>query len=269
MLRSIMKNGTALCSMGMFDNWAGGGGTKTPASDPANGKTPGDNTDAAKKPAPAKANGSGAATDPNSKNDDGTDGDLVAKIWEAQKPSDDKTKKDDTNNDNKTTVDANKQVTDYLAGIGLDPIVLSEQEVESFKDGTGIQSFLDRVNTKIQTAHTKAVSAAHALVTKAVDTAVAKAVETSDAKAAGTRYRDHIKANISAAKSPLFSPIVESVFKQFIDKGANIDQATNATKTYLEKLAQEIDPQVNTNNGGRFRTPQRAENTDWLAMLQG
>lgn len=260
--------------MGMFgDNWMGGGAKKPAPAQQQQNNGGGQQQQQDNK----STQGNGGQNGDNGTNNGGNNDDLINTIWDDVKKDN---KAADPNNNNQQNnqqqqqqqqqPDLQKQTTDYLASVGLGDLALSEAEIENLKSGEGFAAFAKNINGRIQQAHLKALSNANQLIDKKVEAAVAQAVDKSKSFYQGEQIREILRDKLEIAKDPLYAPVVETITRQFLSKGATLDQAIDGTKKYLEKLSQKMDPNApnaNTKNGFRGNPRQQDDNTNWLDVL--
>jgi len=249
-----------------MDNWMGQGAKKDPVTPPTDGEDT------------SGGGGGGSNQDPKKKNvgknDGGTDDALVEELW----------KKDETGggndtqpgNGNSDAPDTEVQMSAYLKKVGLEPIVLSEQEIEGFKNGEGVQELVNRLNQRAQQAHIAALRSSDVLIKQQVAEAVKKAVGDSATLLRDDKARDAMVKDMPWTAHPAFKPVAESILSQFLRKsGGDIARSVKLTRMFFEQQQQAMDPEghSNTNTGGNNRTMRRNPNgggdIDFSALLTG
>ncbi len=272
MYSALMRTTSKFANMGMFDsimgkNWMGQNDDKSGGGDQQR-QQPQQKLGADGKPLPPENDGA---------NDDSSDDKIVDNIFS----EDDKSKKNDAIVDpnaapqNQPAPDPEKQVADYLKGVGLAPIKLTEAQLEAFKSGDGVQEVLDNLNQQIAQGHLSAVSSAQKLISKQVKDAVAEAVGSSATLLRDDKARDALRTAMPWASKPAFAPMAETILEKFLKKSNNdIPRAVKLTQLYFQQQMQEMDPdaQVNMNTSGnnrKARTPQNPGDTNWISVLTG
>lgn len=253
----------------MFENWMKGGKpTETVVKEPQNNttNTGGDNN---------------AVTKTVSDNDNKTFND----VWNENKPNTGDNNNGGGNNNNNgnnnggnnqnTQVDPQKVLADHMREMGLEPITLSDQDLEAFKSGENINDVLGRINKQVQNSYVNSMKN----MDKLVDTKVAKALEQANANTSnmleGVKLKEFIEAGIPYLKgNPVLSPVAETVFKRFYEKtDKNRDKALELTKRFLKETATEVntnDPDMmrQFSSGGYRGAPDKNGDQNWLDALR-
>lgn len=265
-----------LPSMSMFDNWMGG--DKKPAQPAANGTGNQPN---------------GGVTDPNQEtnleNNTGTNNDLITQLWDEEKakPGSEGNPlgNQPPNNPNppagpaaKTDEQLRSEISTHLGSVGLGDIALSAADVEKLQGENSHQEFANLINTRIQQAYLQSMQSAQRLMRATLDTELPRMVEEAVNKSKsffeGDRLRSVLKTDDflkPLMDDPATAPVVETVMRQFIVKGANKDKATQLTRDYFQRVRKAMDPDYtppSTNTRTTFRgNPRTAIN--FLDVLKG
>lgn len=282
----IWNSGTALMSMGMFDNIPGLGRTKWAGQDVTPQASGGGGSAAPKQNDNRQAGGqnnddnSARRQDDNQNNNDDNNGDpndqMINDIWKEEQANTRKQKQQDEQDadDNRgggQTPNAEEQLQSYLKKVGLDDFELSDDEVEQLRTGDA-NAVMRKVNQRIQRAHLAGLESFNRLVSDRIPKMVEEAVKKSTKIFVDDKARDTMNKELPWTKNKLMAPVAESVMKRFMDQGADIPQAVAATKKYFQRMAQTIgenEINSNTRDGGRGRTPQNPGETNWQSMLRG
>jgi len=199
---------------------------------------------------------------------------MVDTIWDEIKkdPKDQNDKNNNNQQQQQQQSDPQKDVDTYLAGIGLGEYKLTEQELEAFKSGEGVQSAFDNINKRIRDSHIKAVSAANTLLEKKIPELVEAAVNKSKSFYQGEQLRDLLQERLPWTRDPVIAPMAETILRQLLIKGATHDQGIEGTKKYFERVQKAMDPSYiapnkNTNQPYRGQRPQETGNMDWMKVL--
>lgn len=230
--------------MSLWDNWMGQTSQKPAApatqTPPANGGNP-----------------SGTQTNPGNdpQNNSGTNQDLIATIWDEQKD------KDKTPADPAQTPPSNQpgnqpgapsdeqlraQISTHLGSVGLGELQLTQADVEKLTGENSHQELVNLVNTRIQQSYLQAINTAQKAFTKLLDERLPKAIEDavgqSKAFFNGNELRSSLIKEMPWADDPAIQPMAETVFRQFLVKGATREKALQLTKDYFQRVRQAMDP---------------------------
>lgn len=261
--------------MGMWDNWMNPGspGEKPPVAQPNGAVKP--------------QNGAEDDTnlDPNQENNSGTNDALIAQLWDEDKtkaPGADTTVGGEPAKPvapgQKTDEQLRSEIATHLGSVGLGDIALSAADVEKLSGENSHQEFANLINTRIQQAYLQSMQSAQRLMRATLDAELPKMVEEAVNKSKsffeGDRLRSVLKGDDflkPLMDDPSSSPVVETVMRQFIVKGANKDKAIQLTRDYFQRLRKAMDPEYvppSANTRTTFRgNPRTAIN--FLDVLKG
>lgn len=245
----------------MFSNWAGQSDNKpAPAAQPAQPQPAGN---------PANPNPNLPA---NPENNGGTNADLIATIWDEQQGGNPGAEGNPANPAGQPSPPANQppqrtdeqmrgEVMQHLQSIGLGDFALSAADVEKLQSGENThQEFANIVNNRMQQVYLQAVQSSQRLINTLLDQRIPKAIEDavnqSKAYFNGNDLRSHLRKEIPFADDPAIGPMAETVFRQFLVKGADKAKATELTKAYFERVRSAMDPNYippNPNQRTTFR----------------
>lgn len=272
----LMASGfTPVASMGMFDNWMGSGNTEAPKQ-----TQPQNNGNGSQQQTNQNPN-----VDPNLENNDGTNQDLIATIWDEAKGEEkpgskagDPPVQQQQQPVQKTDEQLRGEVSSHLSAVGLGDIQLSAQDVEKFSGEQGHQEFANFINTRMQQVYLQAIQSSQRLFQSMLDAQIPKAVDSAFDKSKsffeGNNLRSVLRSDQELGalmNDPATGPIVETVMRQFLVKGSNKDKALEQTKQYFQRVRKAMDPDyipVNRNSRSSFRGDPRTA-VNFLDVLKG
>lgn len=168
--------------------------------------------------------------------------------------------------------DPKKQLDDYLASQGLDPIVLSDVDKEELKNGN-FDNLMLKLSGKIQQAHVKGLSSSQTMIEAAVTKAVEKAVGQSRADASGRENLNALHSALPFTKDPAIGPVAQTVMQKFLDRKMSTEDAIKGVKKFFDHTAGKVTgSEVNRNRSGNYQSA-RDTNSDgegresWLDIL--
>lgn len=209
----------------------------------------------------------------NADNDDGVDDGTIDNIWDDIKKK--KTEDDDeppANNQKTEPEDPQKQITDYLVGIGLDPIVLSDADKEELKSGE-FGNVINKLNDKIRNAHLKAMSGSKKMLDASIDDAVKRALDGADQRMSGRMNLQALHTALPFTKEKAISPVAQTVMQKFINRGLSTEDAIDGVRRWFAKTSDLYTGSMVTKNRnvGYGARPNSADNGEggWLDILRG
>lgn len=206
-------------------------------------------------------------------NDGGVNDDDIDNIWNDIK----KKKEDDNNNPPPNTQvqqeDPNKQISDYLQSVGLDPISLTDQDKEELKEGN-FDNFIAKINEKTRNAHLKAMSGSKKMIDAAVADAVKQAMDGANDTFAGRMNLQALHTALPFTKEKAIGPVAQTVMQRMINRGASTEDAIEGVRRFFAKTSElYTNSMVNKNRNTGFSSsrPNSAENGEggWLDILRG
>lgn len=231
-------------------------------------------------------------TDPNNQNNTGPQTDLIDSMWDEETRGDDNGGNPPPNNGNNPPANANgngnppapavrtdeqlrADISTHLGSVGLGNLEISAADLERLQGENSHQEFANLVNTRIQQAYLQAIQSSQRLFNSMLDQRLPKAVEEAVGKSKsffqGDQLRTFLKANIPLASDPALGPIAETVFRQFMVKGADKEKALELTKAYFDRVRSAMDPNyipTNTNTRTTFRGNPRTAKS-FVDVLKG
>jgi hypothetical protein len=271
--RAMLRQTTKLCSNGIFGgNWMGGGSKpKQPVQQQQQQNNQQQNQN-------NQQQQNNVQNDPNKQNNSGTNNDILDDIWKETKAADDPNKQQQNQQQQQQQqqqqTDPQKQVTDYLASVGLGEFTLTDAQIEQLKTGEGFPELMGQVNQRIQQSHLKAMSNVSTLVDAKVKAAVESAFDKSKSFFQSHQLRETLQeAMPTIAKDPNFGPVAETVLQQLLSKGLSVPKAIEGTKEYFKRMAERVQGEnVNPNTRQPFRSGPSAQegsgNEGWLDVLR-
>lgn len=213
------------------------------------------------------------------KNDNGVNDDIVNNIWDEVKRENSNSDTNNTNNqqpqpnNNQQQVDPSKQLNDYLNGIGLAPITLSDEEKEQIQNGD-FSSIMNKMHQLSVTAHTKALSGAKTMIDDAVKTAVAEATKNANSTFVGQQNLQALYSALPWTKDKAISPVAQTVMQKFLDRGISTEEAIKGVDKYFKHVGNKMSGNnVNSNRNGNFSSGKSDEDNTpeggWLSILTG
>lgn len=270
--RLLASGAGVLCSMGMFDNWAGQNDNPTPQQQQ---QIPQNNGNGA---------GSDPNIDPNTKDNSGTNQDLIATIWDEKKEDPASPggvpKKDDVQPQNQTVQKTDEQlraeVSTFLGSVGLGELTLSAADVEKLSSGENThQEFANIINNRIQQGFLQAVQSSQRLMAAELDKRLPEMVEQAFNKSKGffegNNLRSILHKELPFTTDPSIGPVAETVMRQFLVKGATKEKAIEHTREYFDRVRKAMDPNyvpVNRNSRTTFRGDPRVA-VSFVDVLKG
>lgn len=257
--------------MSMFSNWMGQSDNKPAQQTPPNVETP----------PPSQTN---LQTNPpnETQNNQRTNDDLIATIWsEAKDPPQNgndpppNNQQQPQNPPQRTDEQMRSEISQHLNSVGLGDLTLSATDVEKLQGENSHQEFANLVNTRMQQVYLQAIQSSQKFINSVLDsrlkTIKEEAVNEAKAFFNGNDLRSHLRKEIPYADDPAIGPMAETVFRQFLVKGADKAKATELTKQYFERVRSAMDPNYvppNPNTRTTFRgNPRQAMN--FIDVLKG
>lgn len=276
----LLATGATLhCSndlMDRFANWASG----TPKPPQQQQQTPPQNSPQ------NSGNPHNSQTNPqaNPENNGGTNDDLIATIWDEQQqqppaggnpPPNGQQPPQNNQPPQRTDEQVRAEISQHLTSVGLGDFTLSAADVEKLQGENSHQEFANLVNSRMQQVYLQSVQSAQKLLTTVLEQRIPKAIEEavnqSKAFFNGNDLRSQLRKEIPYADDPAIGPMAETVFRQFLVKGASREKAIEHTKQYFERVRSAMDPNYvppNPNQRTTFRgNPRQAVN--FLDVLKG
>ena len=269
----LLASGASLHCSGMFDNWMGQSSSPAPQqtqpqqTPPQGGNPPNNQTN----------------PNPNPENNSGTNDDLIATIWSEAKDPPTNSNDPPPNNPQqpqnppqRTDEQMRAEISQHLNSVGLGDLTLSAADVEKLASGENShQEFANIVNTRMQQVYLQAIQSSQKFINNTLETRLAKLKEEAVAETKaffnGNDLRSHLRKEIPYADDPAIGPMAETVFRQFLVKGADKAKATELTKQYFERVRSAMDPNYvppNPNTRTTFRgNPRQAMN--FIDVLKG
>jgi hypothetical protein len=208
--------------------------------------------------------------DQKNRNDDGVNDDTVDNIWE------DIRKKEDEDGgappvQPTAPVDTKKQMDDYLRGVGLSPIELTDQMKEQISNGD-FSGILAEINQRTIQAHVKALSGAKTMIDEAVQKAVTEAKQGARDDYLGQMNLQALNNTLPWTKDKAIAPVARTIMQRFLNRGASTEDAIEGVKRYFDHAstvssAERVNKNRNTNYGGGPRDDSTKGSRGWLDIL--
>lgn len=214
----------------------------------------------------------------NDPNNTGIDDDTIHNIWEEVKAEnsggDNKGGNNGGGNNNPSNnppPDPQKQLSDYLSSVGLEPMVLSDVEKEEMRNGN-FDSVLAKLNQRTVNAHVKALSGSKTMIEAAVQKAMADATKNVESRVAGRESVRMLNEALPFTKDKAVGPIAQAVMQKFLNKGMTNEDAIKGTERFFKHTAGLVEPSrsVNKNINSGFRSSNGNNDesgNDWLSIL--
>lgn len=245
-----------------FDTTSGGGNNR----DPWNNKVPQQQTKT------ITDQNADPNADPNNQNDDGIDDELIAKIWDKVENTTGNQTTQTTQQTQQTTqqtqVDPQKQMTDYLAKVGLTPVTIDDADKEKIQAGD-FTPLLDKLNAQIVQAHVKALSGAKELSDRAIADASKNVKDQAIAHMLGQQNLAAMHQALPFTKDKAIAPVAQSVMQKFLDRGFNTEKAVKGVEAYFQNISSRVNggnTSRNQNYSSGVNSEQQKEN-NWLDVL--
>lgn len=164
----------------------------------------------------------------------------------------------------------NEQLQNLLKGVGLGDLALSEEQQEAVRSGNGevIMNLLQQNHKTAQTAFIQAVKSMNEHMSTEIAKAVKDAVGQSTAHYSAEVMRTRMVERFPAAKDPALAPVIESIVKRSMDKGASPEQAFSVVDRWLAKITQISLDQPTKISGSMIdgftpQAPTKLKDEDW------
>lgn len=257
--------------MSMFANWMGQSDKPAQPQQPQQPQQPNGGN-----PPNSQTN---SQNDPQ--NNGGTNDALIATIWDEQKPQGGNDPQPPNNQppnnqpQQRTDEQMRSDISTHLNSVGLGDLALTAADMEKLNGENSHQEFANLINTRMQQVYLQAIQSAQKLFTNMLDQRIPKAIEDavtqSKAFVNGNELRTELFKDMPWADDPAIKPMAETVFRQFLVKGASREKARELTKQYFDRVRQAMDPDYvppSANTRTTFRgNPRTAIN--FVDMLKG
>lgn len=279
--RLLASGASLLCSnsfMDRFANWAGQS-DGAPQQQPQQQNLPPQGQPTGGNPPNNQTN-----QQTNPQNNGGTNEDLISTIWDETKdappgqgnpPNGQQQQQQQQTPPQRTDEQVRGEINQHLQSVGLGDFALTAADVEKLQGENSHQEFANLINNRLQQSYLQAVQTSqkliNAILEKRIPEAIEQAVNQSKAFVNGNDLRSHLRKEIPFADDPAIGPMAETVFRQFLVKGASKEKATEQTKLYFERVRAAMDPNYvppNPNTRTTFRGhPRQAMN--FVDVLKG